>query len=435
MLDDSLKSTRSIHRLLISASFVTFLFAISLEPPEDLIVQRDYVSELLEVDFYEYEKYIEQRILEFDSVHLLPAANQISEALKARNFFVNNVNNLGEVFSYSPHISKVSVDSLAVSDIAGSTLSQLDALNKLNIDLDVQIVVPKIDDLPQLLMQFLDTYDAMGSQVSLLTLGLEDHSIAAHSFLESKEQLLSLYFQITGPYNMGGAPEFYQELKAEVMTIPNTSFKSWLLLKKKTDLFAEDGKRLVFLPKLNIPEISGIRDMRMKELIARIDAEKERIGRPGDSQTIKIVGISVPGVLIVFASPLLLFSLIYYLYNHVHHISLTVEEHFEEIKQFSWSPISVRKTWRFDSLSSIIALPVVAILVLFYQYTQFDTVSVWPSIVLGVCFMGLLITGVMIFNKIRFIRQVIFETPVVEEEELATAGEEESVIESEEELS
>ena len=239
----------------------------------------------------------------------------------------------------------------------------------------------------------------------------------------------------TGPYNMGGAPEFYQELKAEVMTIPNTSFKSWLLLKKKTDLFAEDGKRLVFLPKLNIPEISGIRDMRMKELIARIDAEKERIGRPGDSQTIKIVGISVPGVLIVFASPLLLFSLIYYLYNHVHHISLTVEEHFEEIKQFSWSPISVRKTWRFDSLSSIIALPVVAILVLFYQYTQFDTVSVWPSIVLGVCFMGLLITGVMIFNKIRFIRQVIFETPVVEEEELATAGEEESVIESEEELS
>jgi len=59
MIEDALKSTRTLHRLIMTVSLVTIVFALSINLPEDKAAQKQIIDDLVAIDFTDYNAFVE----------------------------------------------------------------------------------------------------------------------------------------------------------------------------------------------------------------------------------------------------------------------------------------------------------------------------------------------------------------------------------------
>ncbi len=401
MIEDALKSLRNIHRLIITVSFITLVFSMSIDAPKDIEKQRDLISELLLIDFLEYLEFVDQNVNQFESEQLTILSTQINDSLALDDYMIFNLEDIGNAFSQTVHVGRVLAEDIVTSNISDATLNQLDALNGISLDADVQVILPKTDELIEEVRSFLVYNGELGQRVDNVLLSIIDYTWIAESFLPDSTVLVNLYFELPETIRTMGAPVFNADFDAKIVEIPGTSFRSWILAKDRKELFDLRNDELVWLPKLDISS-PGYKEQKLglleKELTDRITKSAP------EQQKVSLLGTSIPGVLFVYASPLILLGLIYYLLNHSYHIRSLVPGNEDEIRNFSWSPMTQRKIWKFDLISSVFVLPMLAMVVLYIQLSQFGPISIIPSLVLWLCFTGVLLLGRSIYRNIALIR-------------------------------
>ena len=62
MIEDALKNIRNIHRIILTISFITIVFSVSISAPQDKKQQLALLNKLIEFDFSEYDKFVEKKV-------------------------------------------------------------------------------------------------------------------------------------------------------------------------------------------------------------------------------------------------------------------------------------------------------------------------------------------------------------------------------------
>ncbi len=401
MIEDSLKSIRNIYRLLITVSFITLVFSLSISPPKDKKNQRDLINELIGFDFLEYELFVEGHVKKFSSSKLNALSTSLGKKLKNDELLIFNLHHIHEAFSQDTHLGKILVSDLVLTNIGNTSLNQLDALNGLSLDRDVQVLVPEIDGIAKEIVYFLKDNNRAGLRVDNVNLSIGDYTFTAESFLPEEDMYLSLYFELPANIRTGGSPVFNADFPAEVVSLPGTSFTKWLLEKtKEKNIVEQRGNKLVWLPSLeNIP--NGFREQKLG-LLAKDLTDEINKSSP-EEQKVSLFGTNIPGILFVYTSPLILLALMYYFMNHSFHLLSLTKNHMDEINRFAWSPLSLKKFWYVDLLGSSLFLPLISMSVLYFQLVQFRPLSVCPTIILLVCAVGVMVMAIVVFNKVKII--------------------------------
>ena len=147
MIEDSLKTVRNLHRLVMTISFITLVFSLSLSLPSDKQQQLNQIETLVNFKFSKYEEFVNKKIEENMSTKYEAIASSIAASIDKGKHMIFNLSNISEVFNGSPHVGKLLIDELILSNPTNTSLNKLETLNGLPLGRDVQIVVPKIHEI------------------------------------------------------------------------------------------------------------------------------------------------------------------------------------------------------------------------------------------------------------------------------------------------
>lgn len=406
MLEDALKNTRNIHRLILTISFITIVFSLSIDFPQDKKLQLDSLDKLSAVPFLNYNAFVETKVAEFELATLQTIAEKVNARLGQENYILFNTHHIGEAFAKNAHTGRLLIEELFFTDINNASINNFKALNGLSIYSDIQVLEPKVDELLEEIINYLSVNAGVGRRVdgSYITYGQE--SFVPESFLPNGEVYLTLYFELPTTASLGGHPVFNVQFPAHVKTLPNTSFSYWLkTVQEVQDLYIDAGRQLIWLSSLeNLP--SGFHEEKIGLLKKQLE-EDIKTSSP-EEQKISVLGANIPGVLFIFASPLLLLSLTYYLMNSTLHLrKLTLNDEIADKKMFqtfSWPPLSLGNAWKFEALISLVLLPYLALCVLLFQLVRFGFSSLSSSAVVLVAMLIMLLPTRLILNNLTSIR-------------------------------
>ncbi len=430
MIEDALKSTRVFHRLILTVSLITVVFSLSLNLPEEKVRQKAIIDTLIASDFLVYENFIEKKIEAASKKQLHPIADSISERLNKGGFLVFGLDSIGDAFRNSVHIGKLLTNETILTNVAGASIDKLNALNGWSLDHDIQILVPDTSTLVQEIEQFLKAHPEAGRRIDSIIIGATDFEFDVVSFLPAGTIYADIYFELRHSVTPQSAPIFQGSFTAEVHSIPNSSFVYWL--KNSSDFgkaVAINGNEVTFAPGLTgLP--NGYREEELGKISLRL-ADDIAESAP-ENTTASILGTTVPGLLIVLASPFTLFFLSYYLMNHINHLRQLSASHNEEFCQFAWLPLTLHKRWEINTKKGeenkqsnpkpsftisawsietafgIICLPVGSLAILYFQLSQFDNISLWNTIIILSGMLSVIILGSISLFNIRKVRRSIF---------------------------
>jgi len=340
MIEDALKSTRVLHRLILGVSLVTLVFSLSMRLTHE---QRDYktaIDALLDTDFSAYLTWLQPKLDAQIKRLVLPAIAPLREQLDKGGHLMFNLDEISNTLETPFHVGRISVEELVLSDLSSATLTQLNALNGLSLQEDVQLLVPQIEPLLAAIELFLLENPEAGKRVdnARATIGFDNLDFNAETFLPGESVSAALYFELVDAVSVGAAPVFQANFDANIMTIPQTSFLSWVEQSAMTSVVVQNNANLVFAPRLaNAPR--GYHQEQLGLLSLRLADEIKAAGP--EQQSAPIFGTTVPGQLLVFAAPLILMSLVYYLFYHTAHLARLAPQHAREMATFAWLPISM----------------------------------------------------------------------------------------------
>jgi hypothetical protein len=406
MLEDALKNTRNIHRLILTISFITIVFSMSIDFPKDKKQQLDSLHKLSTVPFLNYNAFVEAQVAKFELATLQSIAEKVNARLVQEGYTLFNAHHIGEAFAKNAHTGKLLTEQLFFTDINTASISQFNALSGLSIYSDIQVLVPQIDEFLDELNDYLGENAGVGRRVDGLYITYGDVSFVAESFLSNGEVYLTLYFELPSTASLGGHPVFNTQFPASVKTLPNTSFSHWLkTVPEVQGLYTDDDDQLIWLSSLENLQ-SGFHEEKIGLLKKQLENDI-KTSSP-EEQKISVLGANVPGVLFIFASPLLLLSLTYYLMNSTFHLrKLSLSEEIEDKKMFqsfSWPPLSLGNTWKFEASISLALLPYLALCVLIFQLARFGFSSFSSSAVVLAAMLIMLLPTKLIWNNLISIR-------------------------------
>jgi hypothetical protein len=123
------------------------------------------------------------------------------------------------------------------------------------------------------------------------------------------------------------------------------------------------------------------------------------------------LGATVPGVLIVFVSPLVLLALAYYFAVHTVQLKRIADKEAEDVLSFAWLPLVQDRYWAIGELHlnaasvetclSAAALPTISLAILFVQLFQFGGIGFWTAAVIVLSAFGVLALGVISIGNLR----------------------------------
>lgn len=377
MLEDALKNIRNIHRLLLTVSFITIIFSLSISFPEDKVQQLSTLKLLSDVPFMAYDQFTEKKVKAFEEKELLNVANKLNKKLESKGYILLNIHHIGEALSKNIHTGKILTNELFLKDINSATINQFEALNGLSIHNDIQVLLPQVDELIEKLTLYFDESAGIGRRVDSVNITIGDFNFIAETFLPGEETFINIYFELPYTLNRTGAPVFTADFPAKIQTIPNSSFVDWLNIQPEAKaLYLEKNKQLEWLTDLpNLP--SGFHEQKIGLLKKQLEDEIKKSSP--EQQKISVLGANIPGVLFIYASPLLMLALTYYLMNSSFHLlrMSKIDDNKEFFKQFSWPPLSLVIAWRWEAIFSLIVMPYLALTILLFQLARFgfSTVS------------------------------------------------------------
>jgi len=407
MIEDSLKNIRNIYRLILTVSFITIVFSLSISSPQDKKAQLEILNELNEFKFSKYDSFVRRKIDEFSSKTLLDLSKELRKNIKNEHLLIFNVDHVHEVFAKNIHEGKLLVGELIVSNVSNATLNQFDALNGLSLDKDVQVLVPEIAGISKVISSFLEENNRPGLRVDNINLGIGNFNFVGESFLPDETVMVSLYFELPATIRTGGAPVFNSDFPATIISLPDTSFTKWIVDRAKSrNIVGVDSGMLKWVPSLDdLP--GGFREQKIGLLIKQLGEDIKKFSP--EEQKVSLLGANIPGILFVYASPIILIGLIYFLLNNSFHLlSLSrVEENVIFFEQFSWAPLSLNSNWSYDLVISIVVLPSVSLIMLYSQLTQFGPVSYYFVTLLSGGVLAFSILGAVICKNILAIRCIM----------------------------
>ena len=419
MIEDALKSTRTLHRLIMTVSLVTLVFASSLYLPSEKVTQREAIDALLNVDFLAYDQFVADQVEVFKQENLLPIGTSLNEEIDAGGYLVFNLHHLGEAFFEPLHVGKLLTDEVALAEISNTTLAALDALNGLDLASDVQVLVPRTDKLIPEIRTFLRENHEAGKRIDTIRVGIDDVPLVAESFLPGTETTAGLYFELVDAVRIGGVPVFSANFTADIATLPGTSFIQWLKDNSDMkDIISIQDNQVIFAPNLGSAP-SGFREEKLGLLHQNLTEDIASSGPEKQSAT--ILGTKVPGLLIVIASPLTLLVLSYYFTNHTGHLVHLVGTDNHAFKNFAWMPLAIRTQipplslqkltygyrisgWILETIASAIILPVLSLGVLYWKLSQFGNVTVLSIFVISAASAGIGWLGILSVRNIGMVR-------------------------------
>lgn len=419
LIEDSLKSTRTLHRLIITVSLVTLVFAFSLDRPEEKVAQKDAIEALLKSDFRAYETFVAEKVEDFRQRSLAPLGQQLTARLEASGHLVFNLDDLGDAFGEPIHVGRILTHELAFANMEATNLTALKALNAFSLSQDIQVLVPEMPGVAEEIVDFLDSHQTTGKRIAGIRMSIEDFSFGSETFLPGATTTAGLYFELVDAVRIGGAPVFSADFPVAIQTLPDTSFIHWLSgnerLLKTVSL--KEGQ-ITFLPELeNLP--TGFTEEKLALLFKRLSDEIAESGPEEQSAT--ILGTKVPGLLVVIASPLTLLVLGYYFANHTKHLTRFSLSDPEAFRGFAWMPLAMQDEpksatvgslevskpawWAVETVASAIALPIGALLALYWQLSQFGGVGTWSALTIFSGIVGVVCFGLMSLSHIGAIRR------------------------------
>ena len=420
MIEDALKSTRALHRLIMTVSLVTIVFALSTNLPQEKAAQKQIIDDLIATDFAAYSTFVASKVEEKRQADLVPLSEQFGKELESKGHLTFGLNNLADEFGKPIHVGQVLLEELLLTEMSNATIVGLNALNGISLGSDVQILVPRTDLLLAEIDAFLADNPQAGRRVDEIQVSLGETDFIAESFLPGQEVTVGIYFELLDAVRTGGAPVFNASFLADLVEIDDTSFLTWL----STQAFDEslvklDGGEVIFASALQSApqgftnEKLGILSLRLEDEIAKSSPT---------SQSVSILGTNVPGALAMFASPIILFALSYYFAAHTGHLSRIVSKDRESFEAFSWLPISIKAEWRIVSsknrvlvlplgvlecMSSAVLLPIGAMALLYFRLQTFGGLSLLQiSCLLGAA-MGIFLFGLFAMKNVLQVRSIL----------------------------
>ena len=423
IIEDALKSTRTLHRLIMIVSIVTIAFSLPLHPSEEKIAQKYAINTLINSNFIAYDQFVNERVEAFRQESLVPIGDALNKKIKSRGYRVSNLDDLGETFSKPLYVGKLITENLALADMSGATLKQLDRINIFCLSSDVQVVVPRMQELTKKIEAYLSenasekSFSGTEKRIAEIHVSFSEDEFT-NAFLTKTDISGSLYFEVHRH-----AYSFSDDFLADVVTLPESSFIHWLTQKlsnkdNMVKVVSIDEGSVVFAPILNTIS-PGLRDKNLG--ILHQNLTKEIASTAPEKQTVNILGVQVRGLLIVVASPLTLLILSYYFANHTNHLVRLVKKNSEAFKNFLWMPLSIRidipllffskaergyriSGWVLETIMSIIVLPLASLLILYRQLNQFGSIDLWPSLIILVGSIGIIMFGLMSLGNINTVR-------------------------------
>ena len=420
MIEDALKSTRTLHRLIMTVALVTIIFGLSISLPEDKLRQREIIDGLIAIEFTEYNTYIQTELDKAGSLLLSPIGSKLIKALEDSGHLTFGLDKIGSELSKPIHVGRILVNSSILSEVSNTSLTSLNALNGLSLNRDIQILVPRTDELVAAIGDFLSENSSAGKRIDTLRITIDDFDFNAESFLPGTETNVGIYFELLDVVRVGGAPTFSANFVSDIKTLPNTSFIYWLKLKGFDEKFlVVENKQVKFAPELeNAP--SGFTNEKLGVLSLKLANDIAKSGPA--NQSVSILGTNIPGSLVIFASPIILFFLTYYFLNHTSHLLRVSKVDPVQFEQFAWLPLSLNHVFRYsftgnrrapifagilEIIGSAIILPIAALILLYVQLSQFGGLSLLHRGCMLVSAVGIAVFGLFVVSNINQIKHFL----------------------------
>ncbi|WP_299812148.1 hypothetical protein [uncultured Roseibium sp.] len=425
MVEDALKSARGLHRLIMTVALVAIIFALSVESPPDKKLQKEVVDSLIELPFVEYEVFLADLVEEAAEKELQPIFERVSEKLDAGNHLIFGLDDIAEAFLQPIHVGKLQVDNTILSEVENASLIQLNALNGLDLDRDAQILVPDTDELLEEIAYFFSQHPDAGRRIDSISIGIGDYETDASSFLPDGVHSIGIYFDLVEAVRTGATPAFSATFTGEMKAIPNSSFLHWLSGRNfDNELVRIENGEVKFATNLKDAP-NGFYAEKLGVLSLNLEQDIEK-SSPA-SQSVSILGTNVPGLLVVFAAPLILFFLSYYFSCHTRHLVRIAPGNIQDFRNFAWLPLSLTQIHLFslknlsanaaihrrggvdgglvELMFSAILLPLFAIALLFFRLREFGDLSQLQLLSLWLSIAGIVGFGVLTFRNIALVRK------------------------------
>jgi len=410
VIEDSLKNARNLHRLIMLLSFITLIFSLSLKPPLDKRLQRKQIESLISFNFSKYDEFVNQKVNERMSVEYAEISSFLAESINKYNHLIFNVNSISELFDESPHVGKLLIEELILVSPANASLNQLTALNGLSLAKDVQIVVLEIKEIAPLIETFLQENNSpIGRRVDNAYLEIEDYSFIAETFLPREEIRVNLYFELPERIRIASSPVFSESFNAKVISIPRTSFISWLSEQPMSNGFSNIlDETVIWIPSME-HEKNEFKEKRLGLLVSELKIDRDIEKSLQEVQKVSFLGASIPGLVYVYTAPILLIAFCYYLKNYVQHLLelSTDQDRIKQVSIFSWIPLMKVSYWKVDFFLTSCFLPIASMLVLYFQINQFGDVGILRTSLITACIiMCIVLTGRMYSSLIEIRKNI-----------------------------
>lgn len=406
MIEDSLKTTRNLHRFIVTVSAASIVFSMSLSVSDEKYSQLLDLRVLQSLDFREYEDFTDKAIREFSQESLKPVGLQIASELDVNLVGSSNVAEIARVFETQIwnrrlHLPRNWSEEPTLDDCLDIALR----LGVPDITEDVRVWIPPTEGISSRIEEILAEND-FGPKDSIYSINPSGNRSYGSS---APPREIQFYLDV-GPMKYSGERVVLKipSRSGTFETIPNTSFLYWLQLHEGAErLIKAGGDGTSWLSNLaELPEA-----LRSENLIDLIDQFQQDIDRGGPRQrAVSLLGVEVPGILFVYSGPLLLLVFSFYLLNHVRHLKSLVRGGVEAFREFAWMPLALDKHWGLEVLGTCLFLPVGSVFVLFYKLYQTHNMT-WTAgiILLGLGF-GLVWLGLRVYRQIRALRDVLHES-------------------------
>ncbi|MEM9158484.1 MAG: hypothetical protein AAGB46_05495, partial [Verrucomicrobiota bacterium] len=114
--EDSLKSTRNLHRAIITISVVSLVFAFSLRRPAKELSIKSALESLLDYPFLEYDIFAQAKIDQYSAQHLEPIGKQFSERLESKGHMIFSQNHIGDKLAQAIEVGKFTASDTILTD-------------------------------------------------------------------------------------------------------------------------------------------------------------------------------------------------------------------------------------------------------------------------------------------------------------------------------
>ena len=390
MVEDALKSARNIHRFILAVSLVSLVFALSIELPANLTDLRKRIAELKEIPFDDYETFALKAAKEFSSKKLSSDASDLEKYFESSGLMIFELSKLSDALQTPVHIGRILTKSIVFVDVDGATLESMDAVSSvLDIKKNTNFVRIDVNDLIKELDQFFASNPCNGCRIDGVRMEIENYDFDIDSFFPGNTSpIVSVYFELRKTGINVGAPVFNASFRSTTIDVPNSSWIKWFQKLKVSDKVVKISKngKMAWLPGMDNPP-KGYRQKKIGLLLS--DVEESLKERSPSSQTVSILGTNVPGILVVYATPLILLALLFYFFNHISQLKTLARNHRDFFESFAWFPVLVNKTWPFEFLFTTLVLPVASITILNFRILPFNashsfeiTLSVISSILI-----------------------------------------------------